>query len=192
LAIGYWPHRHLRSFILKEAKGKSSEEIMQGRIVQLNLKPKEGRARGLPKRAVSQLTITPRGVEGDYNRWRTEKANGDPDQAVLLLSEEILAGLQGAGWPVKPGDLGENVTVAGLPPDALRDGAIVRLGEAVLEVSKACDPCRALFTLPYVGAERGPAFLRIMLGRRGWYARVLQGGTVRTNAPIDVTQPEEV
>ena len=164
---------------------------MQGRVVQLNLKPKEGRARGLPKRAVSQLTIAPEGVEGDYNRWRTEKANGDPDQAVLLLSQEILAGLQAEGWPVQPGDLGENVTVAGLPDDALRDGAIVRLGEVVLEVSKACDPCTILFNLPYVGAERGPEFLRVMMGRRGWYARVLQGGTVRTNAPVDVTEPKE-
>jgi MOSC domain-containing protein YiiM len=164
---------------------------MQGRVVQLNLKPREGRARGLPKRAVSQLTITAEGVEGDFNRWRTEKANGDPDQAVLLLSQEILAGLQAEGWPVQPGDLGENVTVAGLSPDALRDGAIVRLGDTVLEVSKACDPCTILYTLPYVGTERGPEFLRIMHGRRGWYARVLQGGTVRTSAPIEVTAPKE-
>ena len=165
---------------------------MHGRIVQLHLKPREGRARGLPKRAVSQLTITPDGVEGDFNRWRTEKANGDPDQAVLLLSEEILAGLREEGWPVQPGDLGENMTVAGLPSDALREGAIVLLGDVVLEVSKACDPCTVLYTLPYVGLERGPEFLRIMLGQRGWYARVLQGGTVRKNTPVDVTEPEEV
>ena len=165
---------------------------MRGRVVQLHLKPKEGRARGLPKRAVRQLIITPDGVEGDYNRWRTEEADGDPDQAVLLLSEEILAGLQAEGWPVQPGDLGENVTVAGLAPDTLRDGAIMRLGEVVLEVSKPFDPCTVLYTLPYVGVERGPEFLRIMLGRRGWFARVLQGGTVRVDTPIDVTVPEEV
>ena len=165
---------------------------MRGRVVQLNLKPKEGRARGLPKRAVSRLTITAEGAQGDYNRWRTEEADGDPDQAVLLLSEEILAGLQAEGWPVQPGDLGENVTVAGLPPDALRNGAVVRLGDVVLEVSKPCDPCTVLYTLPYVGVERGPEFLRIMLGRRGWYARVLQGGTVRKNMTADVTEPQEV
>jgi MOSC domain-containing protein YiiM len=163
---------------------------MPASVVHLHLKPKEGRARGLPKRPVSRLTITPEGVEGDYNRWRTEKANGDLDQAVLLLSQEILAGLQAEGWPVQPGDLGENVTVAGLPPDALRDGAVVRLGDVVLEVSKACDPCTILYNLPYVGVDRGPEFLRVMHGRRGWYARVLQGGTVQQNAPIEVTEPE--
>ena len=159
---------------------------MRGRVVQLHLKPREGQARGLPKRAVSRLTITSEGVEGDYNRWRTEEANGDPDQAVLLLSEEILVALREEGWPVQAGELGENLTLADLPPNALQPGVQVKLGEVVLEVSKACDPCTVLFTLPYVGEERGPEFLRTMLGRRGWYARVVHGGTVRAGTPVEV------
>jgi MOSC domain-containing protein YiiM len=159
---------------------------VQGRVVQLHLKPREGRARGIPKRAVTQLTITPDGVEGDFNRWRTEKANGDPDQAVLLLSEEILADLRREGWPVQPGELGENLTLADVPNDALQPGARVRTGEVLLEVTKPCDPCRILFSLPYVGLKRGPEFLRTMRGRRGWFARVLQGGTVRDGAAVEV------
>jgi MOSC domain-containing protein YiiM len=128
-------------------------------------------------------------VEGDYNRWRTEKADGDPDQAVLLLAEEILTALQSEGWPVRAGELGENLTVAGLSPDALQPGAQVRLGEVLLEVSKPCDPCIVLYGLPYVGTERGPAFLRTLQGRRGWFARVLRGGTVRPDTPVEVTTP---
>ena len=108
------------------------------------------------------------------------------------MSEEILTDLRAEGWSVQPGDLGENLLVAGLPPDALEPGTTVRLGDVVLQVSKPCDPCTVLFTLPYVGADRGPQFLRIMLGRRGWFARVLHGGTVRKDTPIDVTVPEEV
>ncbi|MEA2722450.1 MAG: hypothetical protein QOH59_221 [Gemmatimonadales bacterium] len=162
---------------------------MRGRVVQLHLKPREGRARGIPKRPVAQLTITPNGVEGDFNRWRTEEANSDPDQAVLLLSEEILVALRGEGWGVQPGELGENLTLADLPPDALRPGVQVKVGGVVLEVSKACDPCTVLYTLPYVGKERGPEFLRTMVGRRGWYARVVQGGTVRAGATVEVTGP---
>ncbi len=159
---------------------------MRGRIVQLSLKPKEGRSRGLPKRPVPELVITPDGVQGDFNRWRTEEASGDPDQAVLLLSEETLADLRAEGWPVQAGDIGENLTVAGLPADALRPGVRVRLDEVVLEVSKACDPCTILFTLPYVGVERGPAFLRALAGRRGWYARVVQGGTIRSDVVVEI------
>jgi MOSC domain-containing protein YiiM len=158
-----------------------------GRVVQLHLKPRQGRARGLPKPAVPQLTITPEGVQGDFNRWRSEEANGDPDQAVLLLSEEILAALRAEGWPVQAGELGENLTLADLPPDVFQPGARVQLGEVLLEVSKPCDPCTVLYTLPYVGAERGPAFLRTLKGRRGWFARVVQGGTVRPGMPVEVT-----
>jgi MOSC domain-containing protein YiiM len=157
--------------------------------VQLHLKPREGRARGLPKRAAPKLTITPTGVEGDFNRWRTEKANGDPDQAVLLLTEDILSALQGEGWPVRPGELGENLTLSGLPLGALELGAQVHVGKVVLEVSKPCDPCTVLYTLPYVGTERGPAFIRTMRGRRGWFARVLRGGTVRPDMAVQVSRP---
>jgi sulfite oxidase len=159
---------------------------LEGRIVQLNIKPRDGRSRGLPKRPVPEIFVTPEGVQGDFNRWRTEKAAGDPDQAVLLLSEETMAELRAEGWPVQPGDLGENLTVAGLPADTLRPGVRVRVGEVVLEVSKACDPCMILQTLPYVGLKRGPEFLRTMAGRRGWFARVLQGGTIRSDAAVEV------
>ena len=162
---------------------------MHGRVVHLHLKAREGRARGLPKRAVPHLTITPEGVQGDFNRWRTETANGDPDQAVLLLSAEILADLQAEDWPVAAGELGENLTLAGLPPQALQPGTHVHVGEVVLEVTKACDPCTVLYTLPYIGPERGPAFLRTLQGRRGWFARVLQGGAVYPDTPVEVTHP---
>jgi MOSC domain-containing protein YiiM len=156
-----------------------------GRIVRLQRKPREGRSRGIPKRAVDELVITADGVEGDFNRWRTEKAAGDPDQAVLLLSEETLAELNAEGWPVRPGDLGENLLLAGLPADALTPGARVRAGEVELEVSKRCDPCVVLYGLPYVGQERGPAFVRTLRSRRGWFARVVRGGVLRVGMGID-------
>lgn len=156
-----------------------------GRIVGLHLKPKEGRARGIPKRPVPQLVVTPEGVEGDFNRWRTEKAAGDPDQAVLLLEEEDLTALRAEGWPVRPGDLGENLLVAGLPSPEWRVGARLRLGEAVLELSKPCDPCVVLYGLPYVGLERGPGFIRTLKGRRGWFARVTRGGTITPETRVE-------
>lgn len=159
---------------------------MSGHILQLNLKSERPGERGLPKQAVARLEITVAGVGGDYNRWRTEQANGDRDQAVLLVTEECLAGLRDEGWPVQPGDLGENVTLGGIREATLRPGVQVHLGAVRLEISKACEPCTVLYTLPYVGATRGPAFLRTMRGRRGWFARVLQGGVVERDSPVRV------
>ena len=163
------------------------EDAVRARIVQLHRKPRDGNSRGLPKRPVPQLTITPDGVEGDFNRWRIEEAAGDPDQAVLLLSEEILIALRTEGWPVNAGDLGENLTVAGIALDAMEPGIRVRVGEVILEVSKPCDPCRVLHSLPYVGAERGPAFVRTLKGRRGWFARVIRGGTIGVDTAVEVS-----
>jgi MOSC domain-containing protein YiiM len=128
--------------------------------------------------------ITSDGVEGDFNRWRTEKAGGDPDQAVLLLEEAVLSELGSEGWPVGPGDLGENLLIAGLPREALAPGVRLRAEGVALEISKRCDPCVVLYGLPYVGVERGPAFVRTLRGRRGWFARVLRGGVVRVGMEI--------
>jgi MOSC domain-containing protein YiiM len=157
-----------------------------GRIVGLHLKPREGRARGIPKRPVPRIIVTADGVEGDFNRWRTERGAGDPDQAVLLLPEESLIALGAEGWPVRPGDLGENLLVAGLAGTGWRVGARLRIGQAVLELSKPCDPCVVLYSLPYVGLERGPRFLRTLKGRRGWFARAARGGTVTPEMPVEI------
>jgi hypothetical protein len=40
-----------------------------------------------------------------------------------------------------------------------------------------------------VGIERGPAFLRTLKGRRGWFARVVRGGAVHLETPVKVTSP---
>ena len=157
---------------------------VSGRIVGLHRKPKEGRARGTPKRPVDELVITAEGVEGDFNRWRTEKAGGDPDQAVLLLGNDVLVQLRAEGWPVNPGDLGENLLVAGVTAEALAPGVRVRAGEVELEISKRCDPCVVLYGLPYVGVERGPKFVRTLRGRRGWFAWVIRGGVVRVGMEL--------
>jgi MOSC domain-containing protein YiiM len=155
-----------------------------GHIIRLHRKPKEGRARGIPKRPADELVITREGVEGDFNRWRTEKAGGDPDQAVLLLGEEVLAELRAEGWPVEAGHLGENLLIGGLPAAALAPGVRLRAGGVELEIRKRCDPCVVLYGLPYVGVERGAAFVRTLRGRRGWFARVLQGGVLEVGMAV--------
>ena len=71
---------------------------MRGRVVQVHRKAKQGRARGVPKQAVAEITITAEGVEGDFNRWRTEKANGDPEVA-FCKDEPIGHGLSAQAVP---------------------------------------------------------------------------------------------
>jgi MOSC domain-containing protein YiiM len=124
------------------------------------------------------------GLEGDYNVYRHDISRDDPAMAVLIVPKETIEELGREGWPVRPGDLGENVTSTGIPYTEFVPGRRFRVGGTLLEISKPCTPCDNLFLLPYVGAERGPEFLKATLDRRGWYARVLEEGTVRTGDAI--------
>jgi MOSC domain-containing protein YiiM len=160
---------------------------MTGRILRLSIKPKIPGEYGLPKQAVAEMTIGINGAAGDYNHYRATKLKGDPDQAILVVTREVLDQLQREGWPVEPGDLGENLTLGDVPESALVAGTRLELGVVRLEITKRCEPCTELHSLPYVGKGRGVAFVRTMVDRRGWYARVLSGGVLSLDTPVHVT-----
>lgn len=158
-----------------------------GSVQRLSVKPHTPGQRGLPKHAVPRLRITPAGAEGDYNHYRTTKVQGDPNLAILLLTREVIDTLRAEGWPVEPGDLGENLTLAGIPESSLTPGSTIHIGEVLLQVSEPCDPCTELQVLPYVGKAKGPEFVRALTGRRGWFARVLSSGEIVAGTPVEVT-----
>ena len=162
---------------------------MPGTVEFINVKPKREGERGLPKMPVDAASITFTGVSGDYNVYRQEERAGDRDSAILLIPMETIRDLNSEGWPVRPGDLGENITTSGVPYSNFAVGATFSLGSAVFQVSRACDPCDNLFLLPYVGAAKGPEFLKTMLGRRGWYGRVIREGQVRRGDRIVEVPP---
>jgi len=159
---------------------------LTGRVLQLSVKAETPGEFGLPKRAVPELFVSADGAAGDFNRYRTETLDGDRDQALLLMTQDLLDTLRLEGWPVERGDLGENLTLGGVPESSLAPGVRLRLGQVELQISKACDPCTETYSLPYVGPERGPAFVRALVGRRGWYARVLQEGRLDLGTPVVV------
>jgi MOSC domain-containing protein YiiM len=158
-----------------------------GSVQRLSVKPRTPGQRGLPKHPVPRLRITPAGAEGDYNHYRTTKVQGNPDLAILVLTREVIDTLRTEGWPVEPGDLGENLTLAGVPESSLKPGSRIRIGEVLLEVSEPCDPCTELYVLPYVGKEKGPEFVRTLTGRRGWFTRVLSSGEIVPGTAVQVT-----
>jgi MOSC domain-containing protein YiiM len=156
-------------------------------VYRLNVKPKTDDERGIPKQPVPSLFIAGSGPEGDFNRWRHEKDSDNPEAAVLLFPLEMIEQLNAEGWPVKPGDLGENLTTIGIEYGAFAAGRKYAVGDELqIEISKACDPCKYLYGLPYIGLERGPAFVRTLSGRRGWYARVVRPGRVAVGDTIRI------
>ena len=127
---------------------------MTGRVLQLSAKPETPGEFGLPKRAVPELFVSATGAAGDFNRYRTEQLLGDRDQALLLMTQDLLDTLRSEGWPVERGDLGENLTLGGVPESSLAPGVRLRLGQVELQISKPCDPCSETYSLPYIGPER--------------------------------------
>lgn len=152
---------------------------MAGIIKQISVKPQTKGEQGLPKKPVDSAQVTRAGVDGDFNVYRHEERGDDPDQALLIMSLEMIRELNSEGWPIRPGDLGENFTTEGIPYRDFKVGDVFTAGGVRFQVSKACDPCTNLYLLPYVGKSKGPAFIKTMMGRRGWYARVLDEGRVK-------------
>jgi MOSC domain-containing protein YiiM len=132
---------------------------------------------GVPKLPVERAHIAIMGLEGDDHN--DKERHGGPDRAVCLYSLEVLERLRAEGHPAEPGSLGENLTVSGLPWDAVQPGARLRVGpRALLEVTQYTTPCKKIR-----GSFGDGRFARVSQkthpGESRVYARVLQPGEVR-------------
>ena len=94
--------------------------------------------------------ITNHGVEGDCHAGETVKHRSrvrrDPLQPNLrqvhLIHSELHDELASAGFSVRPGDLGENITTRGVDLLGLGVGTELRIGDdVVLEVTGLRNPC---------------------------------------------------
>jgi len=80
---------------------------------------------------------------------------------------------------LQPGVVKENITTRGLALHGLKAGQWLRVGEAMLEVTCPCEPCRLM-------DEIRSGLQRELLGRRGMLCRVVQGGRIRRGDVIEV------
>ncbi len=99
---------------------------MTGTVLQVNIKSKVPGERGLPKYSVKHSYATAQGLDGDYNIFRQTKKKGDKDMALLVYPIETIQELNQEGWPVQPGDVGENLTVKGFAHDTFKVGQRIR------------------------------------------------------------------
>jgi MOSC domain-containing protein YiiM len=114
--------------------GLSRQPAAEGRLEHLNVS--DG---GVPKHPIERAALTAGGVEGD--RQRDRKHHGRPFQAVCLWSADVIDELSAAGHPIGPGCAGENLTLRGVNWRTLRPGTLVRVGEALVELSFPAVPC---------------------------------------------------
>ena len=148
------------------------------KIHQINVKPNRANEHGIPKTSVISAILSKSGIEGDYNNYRTIKKDQNPDMAVLVYPIETIHELNDEGWPIMPGDMGENFTISGIPHSHFSPNQQYQIGESLIQISFECDPCQNLSVLPYVGKTKINEFIKTLMHRRGWYARVLKEGLI--------------
>ena len=150
---------------------------MAGVLAQLNVS--NG---GMPKVPVLAANVTTDGVEGDWQKNR--KYHGGPDRAVCLFSEELYAELRAEGVNAGNGDFGENFTTRGLDLRQLSPGDRLRVGaDCVIEVTDVRVPCGQL-------KKWDARMPKLIVGRSGWMAKVVEEGVVKAGDPIKVEVPE--
>lgn len=142
------------------------------------------------------------GVDGDAHQGvrvkHRSRVRRDPTapnlRQVHLIHAELLEELGAKGFPVSPGQLGENVTTRGVDLLGLPAGTRLRLGgEAVVEVTGLRNPCAQLD-----GIQAGLMAATLdrdedggLVRKAGVMGIVLAGGEVRAGDPILVELPSE-
>ena len=146
--------------------------------------------------------LTGLGVEGDAHQGETVKHRSrvarDPTvpnlRQVHLIHAELFDELRDAGFDVRPGLMGENITTRGFDLLGLPTGTRLHLGQnAVVEVTGLRNPCQQLNKLQ-------PGLMNATLARdadgnlirkAGIMGIVVAGGEVCEGDPIEIELPTE-
>ena len=132
---------------------------------------------GVPKLPIKTAVVRFEGVEGDLNRFRMERKNGDPGRAVSIFSMERILQLQEEGHPIDIGTAGENFTIEGIDWPKMEVGMMIRFVSTLIRLSEPCAPCSKI----------GGSFMENEVSRidqnkrRGWSrwsASVIEEGAV--------------
>lgn len=177
--------------------GESRAPALRGSVVAVS---RSGEHTFSKPNEASIVLVAGLGVEGDAHAGTTVKHRSrvarDPDQPNLrqvhLLHGELHDELHAAGFDVRPGEMGENITTRGLDLLGLPARTRLRMGaNAVVEVTGLRNPCAQLDGLR-------PGLMAATLGRdeRGELVRkagvmgiVVAGGVVRPGDGIEVALP---
>jgi MOSC domain-containing protein YiiM len=122
---------------------------MSSEVVGVHVSP----AHTFSKQSVQSITLHEGlGVEGDAHFGATvqhrSRVAADPSQPNLrqvhLIHAELFDDLAEAGFPVMPGNLGENITTRGIDLLGLPVGARLTIGSAVITVAGLRNPCQQI------------------------------------------------
>jgi MOSC domain-containing protein YiiM len=154
-------------------------EQIVAHVVSIVYRPeKTRRPRDRYERAAAErvLLVERQGIEGDMKGSKTKRQ-------LNVMHAEVVAELAAEGFQAGPGELGEQVVVAGVDRDPMVAGARLRIGAAVIEVVEPRTGCARFEMIQ--GRSR-----KEVKGRLGVIARVIEGGEVAVGDPVEVLPPD--
>lgn len=129
---------------------------------------------GVPKHPLESATVTPDGIEGDRH---AHAKHNRPDRAISIFDVEIMRDLVEEGFSLQPGTAGENLTVEGLDVQQMEPGTELEIGNVRLRLETPRKPCYVLDVID-------PRLKEAIVGRCGYMASVVRGGTIRPTMSV--------
>jgi MOSC domain-containing protein YiiM len=113
---------------------------------------------------------------------RGDRKGSSPKRGLNVMSAEILAELAREGFKTGPGEMGEQLVIAGLDFATLSDGARLQIGEAAtIEFTGNRTGCERFEHVQ--GQPRESA-----TGRVGFMASVISGGRIKVGDSVSVLE----
>lgn len=160
---------------------------MTGHVISINIAAIEGTQ--LVELPVATL-ITEQGIDGD--RYCAPASPPNRNQISLVESEVIESFAAEVGVDMQPREVRRNIVTRDISLNNLV-GKKFRLGDVEAIGTELAEPCKGIaeiliakYRLDYLTAKD---IVSSLLHRAGLYARVLRGGSLRPDDPINVLPP---
>jgi MOSC domain-containing protein YiiM len=140
---------------------------------------------GIFKRPVEgRVMLRATNLDGDGQA--DPSVHGGADMAAYVYSWDSYGWwMAELGHDLQPGELGENLTVTGFTDETVRVGDVLRIGDALVQVTAQREPCFKLGIR--MGDHRFPARFR-EANRMGFYVRVLEEGEIGAGDGAEIVE----
>jgi MOSC domain-containing protein YiiM len=164
---------------------KAKNNNSQGLVIRTAARPHQSSGGSIPssqhyttrKPSLPIISVSEKGVAGDYNHYRTVALKSTADRAISILTHDVTSYIQsldgGFFASYTDGDLGENVLVKGVDFSFFKVGgryrfsqkssnngngssstsAVESAGDVIIEVTEPMEPCANLCKLPFINDQ---------------------------------------